>query len=140
MNSPSRILQLNHRMRPSRLFNRIVGACIKISRPKPQIGRYHMESHEKLRRNPYVYSLIRSAKARYTSDGLNSLKFKLVSVSRRSLYTHFMIVVGEPSYLVKKERMEPPKYSKQYEERLLELHFGIRDANDQLMQIFQDSD
>lgn len=69
-----------------------------ISRPPAKLAKYTMIKHTK--RRPLAYKvrskLVRTSKRRYRLDGLNTLKYRLVNITCRHLYTNILVDVGKP--------------------------------------------
>lgn len=82
---------------------RMISKDVCITRPSPSNGLYKMSNHSKSERNPLRESLLFSSVKRMYQDGLSNLdmlKTKVVNVREYSLFTHFLIEVGErdPNY------------------------------------------
>ncbi|XP_047737449.1 beta-1,4-N-acetylgalactosaminyltransferase bre-4-like [Hyalella azteca] len=69
------------------LANRIKYHGLSISRNPANISRYTMIRHEKEKPNPHRVETLRSGQNSYTSDGLNSLQYRVLDVQPRRLYT-----------------------------------------------------
>lgn len=80
------------------MFYRLKSAGIKVLRPPYNIGRYKMSKHKK--RKPQ--SISKRAKLLYSSanrmiwDGISSVKYQLLNVTKNKLFTHLLIDVGQP--------------------------------------------
>ena len=62
-----------------------------ISRYPANIARYHMLKHSKEKANPDRYKYLHSGPKRMDKDGYNSLKYKLVSIEFKHLYTWILV-------------------------------------------------
>ncbi|XP_018026698.2 beta-1,4-N-acetylgalactosaminyltransferase bre-4-like [Hyalella azteca] len=69
------------------MANRIKHHGLSISRNPANISRYTMIRHYKDKPNPHRFEMLRSGRSRYASDGLNSLKYRVLDVQLRRLYT-----------------------------------------------------
>ncbi|KAA0200542.1 hypothetical protein HAZT_HAZT008046 [Hyalella azteca] len=69
------------------LANRIKYHGLSISRNPANISRYTMIKHEKEKPNPHRFEMVRSGQGRFTSDGLNSVQYRVLDVQPRRLYT-----------------------------------------------------
>ncbi|KAK8404963.1 hypothetical protein O3P69_001507 [Scylla paramamosain] len=69
------------------LSNRIKHHGFFISRYPANVGRYTMLTHKKDNPNPRRYQYLHEGKKRYSSDGLNSVKYRLLDTQLRRLYT-----------------------------------------------------
>lgn len=69
------------------MSNRIKHHGFFISRYPANVGRYTMLSHKKDNPNPRRYQYLHEGKKRYSSDGLNSVKYRLLDTQLRRLYT-----------------------------------------------------
>jgi len=81
------------------MYYRIKNNGLTVIRPPPCLGRYNMIKHKKREREKHIrkrVALLSGGRARMKCDGLNSLKYKLVFIEKRSLYTHIMVNVGKP--------------------------------------------
>ena len=83
--------------------SRLIGNGLRISRPSDRIARYTMLRHARRDQSPnqFIDSLIRTSKIRFPIDGLTTAKFRLCFPQvNNGLYTHFLIDVGQPAYLL----------------------------------------
>ncbi|XP_059583702.1 beta-1,4-galactosyltransferase 2 isoform X2 [Alligator mississippiensis] len=81
------------------IFNRISLNGMKVSRPDVRIGRYRMIKHERDRHNepnPQRFTKIQNTKLTMRRDGISSLQYRLVEVSRHPLYTNVTVDIGKP--------------------------------------------
>ncbi|XP_018027580.1 beta-1,4-N-acetylgalactosaminyltransferase bre-4 [Hyalella azteca] len=69
------------------MSNRIKFHGLYISRYPANIARYTMLSHKKQDPNPQRYQALYSGKKRFSSDGLNSVKYRVLDVQLRRLFT-----------------------------------------------------
>jgi GT2 family glycosyltransferase len=80
------------------MYYRLKSADIPILRPPYHIGRYKMSKHKK--RNPQSFykrvKLLYSTANRMLWDGISSVEYKLLNVTKNKLFTHLMIEVGKP--------------------------------------------
>ena len=54
-------------------------------------ARYTMLSHEKAEANPKRYEILEGAVNRINYDGLNNLKYRLLKLHLKPLYTHIVV-------------------------------------------------
>uniref|UniRef100_A0A915AMD2 Beta-1,4-N-acetylgalactosaminyltransferase n=1 Tax=Parascaris univalens TaxID=6257 RepID=A0A915AMD2_PARUN len=76
------------------LSTRVTLAGYKISRYPAEIARYKMIKHNSEKKNPVNrcrYKLMSATKSRWRNDGLSSLSYDLISLSRLPLYTHIKV-------------------------------------------------
>uniref|UniRef100_UPI00398E38BD beta-1,4-galactosyltransferase 1-like n=1 Tax=Pristiophorus japonicus TaxID=55135 RepID=UPI00398E38BD len=81
------------------IYNRIVFKGMVISRPDGVIGKYRMIKHnrdEKNLPNPQRFDRIARTRQSMQSDGLNSLKYRVLQVKKYPLYTFIDVDVGGP--------------------------------------------
>lgn len=81
------------------IFNRISLNGMKVSRPDGRIGRYRMIKHERDRHNepnPQRFTKIQNTKVTMKRDGIGSLQYRLVEISRRPMYTNVTVEIGHP--------------------------------------------
>ena len=64
---------------------------LKITRYKPEIARYTMIRHRQQPVNKERVRILKTSAKRYTKDGLNSLKYKLISKEMPKLYTNVTV-------------------------------------------------
>jgi len=69
---------------------------LKITRYKPEIARYTMLKHKQEKVNKERAKVLRSSHRRYKTDGLNSLKYNLMSKELRPLYTNVTVALNNP--------------------------------------------
>ncbi|KAF2359748.1 Galactosyltransferase N-terminal [Trinorchestia longiramus] len=69
------------------MSNRLKYYGLYISRYPANIARYTMLSHKKEDPNPQRYQTLFSGKKRFRSDGLNSIKYRLLDLQLRKLFT-----------------------------------------------------
>ncbi|XP_047737387.1 beta-1,4-N-acetylgalactosaminyltransferase bre-4-like [Hyalella azteca] len=75
------------------MANRIKYHGLSISRNPANISRYTMITHEKDKPNPLRFEMLRSGRSRYASDGLNSLKYRVLDVQLRRMYTWIYVEI-----------------------------------------------
>ncbi|CAL4078665.1 unnamed protein product, partial [Meganyctiphanes norvegica] len=77
---------------------RIKQSGLSITRPPNSLARYSMIRHRK--RKPLNWKirgkLLRTSGRRYRLDGLNTLRYHLISTHQKPLFTHLMLDVGSP--------------------------------------------
>ncbi|XP_062925170.1 beta-1,4-galactosyltransferase 1 [Mobula hypostoma] len=81
------------------IYNRIVSKGMGISRPDGVIGKCRMIVHQRDKKNePNPQRFDRIARTRQTmhSDGLNSLKYKVLEIKKYPLYTFIDVDIGGP--------------------------------------------
>ena len=71
--------------------NRVLEHYPRIARQAPEIGRYFANCHEKQEKNPYRFMLFMTAASRMKTDGLNSMKYKVVKKEKNSLFTRIYV-------------------------------------------------
>ncbi|KAH7960019.1 hypothetical protein HPB49_016226 [Dermacentor silvarum] len=67
-----------------------------ILRRPEHIARYKSLSHGKSKANPVRFRLINQWQQRYKKDGLNSLKYRIMDVAFKKLYTWILVDLREP--------------------------------------------
>ena len=77
------------------MFERIKHHNMSLSRYPESIARYFMLSHKKDQPSPERLDLLDSARKRFPTDGLNSLKYKLIDKQYRLLYTWMLVSFEE---------------------------------------------
>nr|XP_015210630.1 PREDICTED: beta-1,4-galactosyltransferase 2 [Lepisosteus oculatus] len=81
------------------IYNRITLNGMKVSRPDVRIGRYRMIKHERDKHNepnPQRFNKIQNTKVTMKRDGINSLQYRLVQVTKYPLYTNVSVEIGKP--------------------------------------------
>ncbi|XP_075791907.1 beta-1,4-galactosyltransferase 2 isoform X2 [Pelodiscus sinensis] len=81
------------------IFNRISLNGMKVSRPDIRIGRYRMIKHERDKHNepnPQRFAKIQNTKVTMKRDGISSLQYRLVEVTRWPMYTNVTVDIGRP--------------------------------------------
>lgn len=73
------------------MSNRIRFLGYHISRYPMNIARYTMLSHTKAKPNPKRYEKLSNGLRRYETDGLNSVKYRLVDNKKFPLFTWFLV-------------------------------------------------
>ena len=81
-------------------YERVKNGSFKILKPHKPFGRYLMLSHKPDIPNPSKNELLGNASRRFKIDGLNSIKYKVVSTIRTPLYTKFMVHYNITDFLV----------------------------------------
>ncbi|CAF0873722.1 unnamed protein product [Brachionus calyciflorus] len=71
--------------------NRVLEHFSRIARLPPDVGRYFANCHEKQEKNPYRFMLYMTAASRMSTDGLNSIKYKLIKTEKNKLFTRFYV-------------------------------------------------
>uniref|UniRef100_A0A8C8SC14 Beta-1,4-galactosyltransferase n=1 Tax=Pelusios castaneus TaxID=367368 RepID=A0A8C8SC14_9SAUR len=72
---------------------------MKVSRPDVRIGRYRMIKHERDRHNepnPQRFTKIQNTKLTMKRDGISSLQYRLVELTRWPMYTNVTVDIGKP--------------------------------------------
>ncbi|CAG7717506.1 unnamed protein product, partial [Allacma fusca] len=82
------------------ISSRLMASHLQISRPNPSQARYKMLGHGRRSVNKYLTSLIKTSRIRFPKDGLTTCKFRLVEEKFEPLFTHYVVDVGLPSYVV----------------------------------------
>ena len=80
------------------MSRRIIYNKLKIIRYKPEIARYTMIKHKQQPVNKARVGILRTSKKRYKSDGLNSLRYKLVDKQLSKLYTNVSVKLEHTEY------------------------------------------
>ncbi|XP_005370105.1 beta-1,4-galactosyltransferase 2 isoform X1 [Microtus ochrogaster] len=81
------------------IFNRISLTGMKISRPDVRIGRYRMIKHDRDKHNepnPQRFSKIQNTKMSMKWDGIGSVRYRVLEVSRQPLFTNITVDIGRP--------------------------------------------
>lgn len=73
------------------LYRRVKHHKLKVFRPSPDVARYTMSAHKKAEKNVENGKLVRNGKRRYSTDGLNSLHYKLLDLQLKPLYIHIVV-------------------------------------------------
>lgn len=84
------------------IYNRIRAKGFKITRYPMNIARYTMITHKKDTPNPERFTLLNSGVRRMTWDGLNSLKYKVVKISKTRLFTRVVVDINEKEVMAAK--------------------------------------
>ena len=63
----------------------------KIIRYPLDIGRYYMTKHSKDKPNPDRFRLLKTSESRLDQDGVNNLKYEVVSFNKNFLYTKIIV-------------------------------------------------
>ncbi|EYC22928.1 hypothetical protein Y032_0016g3021 [Ancylostoma ceylanicum] len=87
----------------------IISAGYKVERYNTSIARYKMIKHGKDSSNPVNpcrYKLLAKTKRDWKTDGLSSLRYKLLNVTLKPLYTHILVDLLEAE--------EKPSVNKQF--------------------------
>ncbi|XP_025837074.1 beta-1,4-N-acetylgalactosaminyltransferase bre-4 [Agrilus planipennis] len=77
--------------------NRIRFHKLHISRYPIFIARYTMLSHKRDKPNPKRYDILSSGMKKFDTDGLNSLKYSVVTLRQNLLYTWVLVDIKPPS-------------------------------------------
>ncbi|XP_062920522.1 beta-1,4-galactosyltransferase 2 isoform X1 [Mobula hypostoma] len=81
------------------IYNRITLKGMKVSRPDSRIGKYRMIKHERDKHNepnPQRFTKIQNTKLTMKQDGINSLRYKLVNITKYPMYTNITVDIGTP--------------------------------------------
>ncbi|XP_004400689.1 beta-1,4-galactosyltransferase 2 isoform X1 [Halichoerus grypus] len=81
------------------IFNRISLTGMKISRPDIRIGRYRMIKHDRDKHNepnPQRFTKIQNTKLTMKRDGIGSVRYQVLEVSRQPLFTNITVDIGRP--------------------------------------------
>ncbi|XP_055973149.1 beta-1,4-galactosyltransferase 1 [Sorex fumeus] len=82
------------------IYNRLHFKGMSISRPNAMVGKCRMIRHSRDKKNdpnPQRFDRIAHTKETMLSDGLNSLKYRVVDTKRFPLYTEITVDIGAPS-------------------------------------------
>jgi hypothetical protein len=77
------------------MYERLVSNKLKLDRPPDQFARYRMIKHESGVLNPERHKILKTAVKRYKTDGVNTVKYKLVNTALYYGFTHFLFDIGE---------------------------------------------
>lgn len=75
------------------LFRRLINREIKILRFGKSYSQYSMIQHKQEIPNPVRHHLLEQATQRFKYDGLNSLKYTEIRITKRHVYTYFEVEV-----------------------------------------------
>lgn len=81
------------------IYNRLVSKGMSISRPTGAVGKCRMIRHQRDKKNdpnPKRFDLIAHTRQTMMRDGINSLKYSVVELEKRPLYTWINVDVGKP--------------------------------------------
>ncbi|XP_056120557.1 beta-1,4-galactosyltransferase 1 [Rhinichthys klamathensis goyatoka] len=81
------------------IFNRLTFQGMKISRPSGDIGKCRMIRHsrdKKNEENPQRFKKIAHTKQTMNTDGIKSLKYKVINIEKDQLYTKISVDIGKP--------------------------------------------
>ncbi|KAM3957818.1 beta-1,4-N-acetylgalactosaminyltransferase bre-4 [Aphomia sociella] len=73
------------------LYARLEAKGLKMCRFEPETSRYHMIAHKSEHRRDRRQELLKNAKERMATDGLNSLKYTEIATVLHPLFTHIMV-------------------------------------------------
>ncbi|XP_044532585.1 beta-1,4-galactosyltransferase 2 [Gracilinanus agilis] len=79
------------------IFNRISLSGMKVSRPDIRIGRYRMIKHDRDKHNepnPQRFTKIQNTKLTMKRDGIGSVHYRVLEVSRQPLFTNITVDIG----------------------------------------------
>ncbi|XP_078471268.1 beta-1,4-galactosyltransferase 1-like [Lampetra fluviatilis] len=82
------------------LYKRVIFKGLNVERPPPQIARTKMIRHDRDKGNEVNaknYDLYARTRVDMDRDGLNSLKYRLISVTMYKLYTEIYVDIGLPN-------------------------------------------
>lgn len=74
---------------------RVLNKNLLIDHPSESEYRYYMHKHEQEKKNPYRYKILETANERNSYDGLNSIKYRIVSIQKSRLFTKFLVYYDE---------------------------------------------
>lgn len=81
------------------IYNRLASKGMSISRATGEIGKCRMIRHQrddKNEPNPQRFNRIAHTRETMQKDGINSLKYRVVTIERLDLYTRITVDVGKP--------------------------------------------
>ncbi|XP_064783419.1 beta-1,4-galactosyltransferase 1-like [Oncorhynchus masou masou] len=81
------------------IFNRLSSRGMSISRPDGEVGKCRMIRHERDKQNepnPQRFDRIQRTRLTINTDGISSLKYKVVKVEKDALFTKITVDVGKP--------------------------------------------
>ncbi|XP_024268706.1 beta-1,4-galactosyltransferase 1 isoform X3 [Oncorhynchus tshawytscha] len=81
------------------IFNRLSSRGMSISRPDGEVGKCRMIRHERDKLNdpnPQRFDRIQRTRLTINTDGISSLKYKVVKVEKDALFTKITVDVGKP--------------------------------------------
>ena len=93
------------------MSKRIYYHRLRISRYKTEIARYTMIKHKQEKANKERARVLRTSHRRYKTDGLNSLKYKVLSKELLPLHTFVSVVLSKPGTQKEVMDMKREKYS-----------------------------
>nr|CDJ93229.1 Metazoa galactosyltransferase domain containing protein [Haemonchus contortus] len=77
------------------MYNRVIYAGYQVDRYNETVARYTMIKHEHEPKanpiNPCRYKLLEHTKDDWKGDGLNSLKYKILNITSKPLFTHILV-------------------------------------------------
>lgn len=73
------------------MSSRIRNSGRKITRYSQSIARYKMLKHRKAQPNPRRFEILRTGKNRFSSDGLNSVQYKILNKIEFRFFTWFNV-------------------------------------------------
>nr|CAD7597795.1 unnamed protein product [Timema genevievae] len=79
------------------MSNRVKFHGYHISRYPANVARYKMLTHRKQRANPKRYEYLNTGRKRFSTDGLNSLRYRVKDLHLHKLFTHFVVELEKPS-------------------------------------------
>jgi hypothetical protein len=100
------------------LRSRVVAMNYTVSRYPHEIGRYLMLKHSKDTPNVDRFKLLKNSKQRIDKDGLTTLKYKIIQLQKRRLYTkievdydkqYFIPPINTTTTTKSKNKTEKPK-------------------------------
>jgi hypothetical protein len=80
---------------------RVLAKNLTIDRPKSAEYRYFMHKHKQAKQNPQRRNILKLGEKRQDYEGLNSLKYRLVSIQKSRLYTKFLVYYNEKEIMSK---------------------------------------
>lgn len=88
------------------LYKRVVASGYQISRYSNDVGRYFTNKNERQEPTQNVHKLLSTSVLRMNREGLNTLKFKLISIRRYPLYTHILVSYNQHEIMKNSDYVE----------------------------------
>ena len=88
------------------LYKRVVASGYQISRYSNEVGRYFTNKNERQEPTQNVHKLLSTSVLRMNREGLNTLKFKLISIRRYPLYTHILVSYNQHEIMKNSDYVE----------------------------------
>lgn len=96
------MLKLKIKIKCWHLFS-IISKGYKLIRNNLETGRYRMLNHKKDSPNPKRFKLLKSSAKRINIDGLNTIKYMVISVNLEPLFTKVIVSYEQSIYTKTKE-------------------------------------